>query len=62
MELHRLHLFQRDAAVGVIVEVQQAAQVHALGTHVVHGAGELLEGLVVAGEAGFLEQMDGLRG
>ena len=33
---------------------------HALGTHVVHGAGEVFEGLVVAREAGFLEQMDGL--
>ena len=35
---------------------------HALGTHVVHGAGEVFEGLVVTREAGFLEQMDGLRG
>ena len=58
----RLHLLKGDAAVGVIAEVQQAAQVHALGTHVVHGAGEVFEGLVVAREAGFLEQMDGLRG
>ena len=29
--------------------------------HVVHGVGELLEGVVVTGEAGFLEQVDGLR-
>ena len=28
--------------------------------HVVHGVGELLEGVVVTGEAGFLEQVDGL--
>ena len=28
--------------------------------HVVHGVGELLEGTVVVGPAGFLEQVDGL--
>ena len=58
---HRLDLFQRDAAVGVIVEVQQTAQMHALFAHVVHGAGKVLEGLVVVGEACFLEQVNGLR-
>ena len=57
---HRLDLLDRDAAVGVIVEVQQTAQMHALLAHVVHGAGEVLEGLVVAREARFLEQVDGL--
>ena len=33
---------------------------HALGTHVVHRLGELLEGVVIAGAAGLLEQVDGL--
>ena len=56
----RLYLLQRDAAVCGVVEVQQAAQMHALGTHVVHRLGELLEGVVIAGAAGFLEQVDGL--
>ena len=57
---YRLHLVQRDAAVGGIVEVQQTAQMDAVLAHVVHGVGELLEGVVVTGEAGFLEQVDGL--
>ena len=52
---HRLYLVQRDAAVGGIVEVQQTAQMDAVLAHVVHGVGELLEGVVVTGEAGFLE-------
>ena len=56
----RLYLFQRDAAVCGVVEVQQAAQMHTLGTHVVHRLGELLEGGVIAGAAGFLEQVNGL--
>ena len=57
---YRLHLFQRDAAVRSIVEVQQAAQMHAVGAHAVHRAGELLESRVIVGPAGFLEQVDGL--
>ena len=33
---------------------------HAVSTHIVHGAGELLESRVVVRPAGFLEQVDGL--
>ena len=58
--VHTLHLVQRHAVLGV-VEVQQAAQVHRVIALVDDGSGVLLKGVIIAGPAGLLQQVDGLR-
>ena len=58
--VHALHFVQRHADLGV-VEVQQAAQVHRVTALVGGGSGVLLKGVIIAGPAGLLQQVDGLR-
>ena len=56
---YAFHFVQGHTLLG-IVELQQAAQMHLVAALVGYRLGVLLEGIVVAGPAGLLQQVDGL--
>ena len=58
--VNALDLVEGHALLGII-EVQQAAQVHRVAVLIGSGGGVLLEGIVIAGPAGLLQKVDGLR-
>ena len=58
--VNALDLVEGHALLG-IVEVQQAAQVHRVAVLIGSGGGVLFEGIVIAGPAGLLQKVDGLR-